>query len=133
MSQKVHDIIIVQGGPSSLTTEIHAKIIGLETLILEHPGILDGVLDRPCGVTPIFPWLVEPQVEIENISSFKDGERVLSFEIMRKKEPLDKRLTVVQGNLKAVHFLVGKLMKATPKLANQTLSEKLQLVNVECK
>jgi len=39
---------------------------------------------------------------------------------------------------KAVHFLVGQLMKATkgkadPKLANQIIQEKLQLVKGELK
>jgi len=58
--------------------------------ILEHLGILDGGLEGALRCDANVSIGGGTRVEVKNISSFKEVERALSFEIMRQKSLLDK-------------------------------------------
>jgi aspartyl-tRNA(Asn)/glutamyl-tRNA(Gln) amidotransferase subunit B len=62
--------------------------------ILEHLGIFDGGLEGAMRCDANISIAGGTRVEIKNISSFKEVERALSFEIMRQKDLLEKGLAV---------------------------------------
>jgi len=64
--------------------------------ILEHLGIVDGGLEGAMRCDANISLAGGTRVEIKNISSFKEVERALSFEIMRQKDLLDKGLAVAR-------------------------------------
>jgi len=64
--------------------------------ILEHLGIFDGGLEGAMRCDANISLAGGTRVEIKNISSFKEVERALSFEIMRQKDLLDKGLAVAR-------------------------------------
>ncbi len=62
--------------------------------ILEHLEIFDGGLEGAMRCDANISIAGGTRVEIKNISSFKEVERALSFEIMRQKDLLGKGLAV---------------------------------------
>jgi len=62
--------------------------------ILEHLEIFDGGLEGAMRCDANISIAGGTRVEIKNISSFKEVERALSFEIMRQKDLLEKGLAV---------------------------------------
>lgn len=78
-----------------LTSPKEAKIF-LQKLrsILEHLEIFDGGLEGAMRCDANISLAGGTRVEIKNISSFKEVERALSFEIMRQKDLLEKGLAV---------------------------------------
>ncbi len=64
--------------------------------ILEHLGVSDGSLDGSMRCDANISLAGGKRVEIKNISSFKDVERALSFEITRQRSLLGRGLTVKQ-------------------------------------
>jgi len=62
--------------------------------ILEHLGIFDGSLEGAMRCDANISIAGGARVEIKNISSFKEVERALAFEIMRQRDLLEKGLTV---------------------------------------
>lgn len=62
--------------------------------ILEHLGIVDGNLEGAMRCDANISLAGGTRVEVKNISSFKEVERALSFEIMRQKDLVDKGLAV---------------------------------------
>jgi len=62
--------------------------------ILEHLEIFDGSLEGAMRCDANISIAGGIRVEIKNISSFKEVERALSFEIMRQRDLLDKGLAV---------------------------------------
>ena len=62
--------------------------------ILEHLEIFDGGLEGAMRCDANISLAGGTRVEIKNISSFKEVERALSFEIMRQKDLLEKGLAV---------------------------------------
>ncbi len=62
--------------------------------IMEHLGIFDGGLEGAMRCDANISLAGGTRVEIKNISSFKEVERALSFEIMRQKDLLGKGLAV---------------------------------------
>jgi aspartyl-tRNA(Asn)/glutamyl-tRNA(Gln) amidotransferase subunit B len=62
--------------------------------ILEHLEIFDGRLEGAMRCDANISIASGTRVETKNISSFKEVERALSFEIMRQKDLLEKRLAV---------------------------------------
>jgi aspartyl-tRNA(Asn)/glutamyl-tRNA(Gln) amidotransferase subunit B len=64
--------------------------------ILEHLEIFDGGLEGAMRCDANISLAGGTRVEIKNISSFKEVERALSFEIMRQKDLLEKGLAVAR-------------------------------------
>jgi aspartyl-tRNA(Asn)/glutamyl-tRNA(Gln) amidotransferase subunit B len=62
--------------------------------ILEHLEIFDGGLEGAMRCDANISLAGGTRVEVKNISSFKEVERALSFEIMRQKDLLEKGLAV---------------------------------------
>jgi len=62
--------------------------------ILEHLGIFDGSLEGALRCDANISLAGGTRVEVKNISSFKEVERALSFEITRQKGLLEKGITV---------------------------------------
>ena len=62
--------------------------------ILEHLGIFDGSLEGSMRCDANISLAGGTRVEVKNITSFKEVERALNFEIMRQKGLLEKRTTV---------------------------------------
>ena len=62
--------------------------------ILEHLGIFDGSLEGAMRCDANISLAGGTRVEVKNISSFKEVERALGFEIMRQKDLVDKGLAV---------------------------------------
>jgi len=62
--------------------------------ILEHLGVFDGSLEGAMRCDANISLAGGTRVEIKNISSFKEVERALSFEIMRQGDMLKKGLGV---------------------------------------
>ncbi|MFQ6095037.1 MAG: Asp-tRNA(Asn)/Glu-tRNA(Gln) amidotransferase subunit GatB [Candidatus Bathyarchaeia archaeon] len=62
--------------------------------ILEHLGIFDGGLEGAMRCDANISLAGGTRVEVKNISSFKEVERALSFEIMRQKDLLEKGIEV---------------------------------------
>jgi len=62
--------------------------------ILEHLGIFDGSLEGALRCDANISLAGGTRVEVKNISSFKEVERALSFEITRQKGLLDKGIAV---------------------------------------
>jgi aspartyl-tRNA(Asn)/glutamyl-tRNA(Gln) amidotransferase subunit B len=62
--------------------------------ILEHLGVCDGSLEGAMRCDANISLAGGTRVEIKNISSFKEVERALSFEIMRQRDMLKKGLMV---------------------------------------
>jgi len=62
--------------------------------ILEHLGVFDGSLEGAMRCDANISLAGGTRVEIKNISSFKEVERALSFEIMRQRDMLKKGLGV---------------------------------------
>lgn len=62
--------------------------------ILEHLEIFDGGLEGSMRCDANISIAGGTRVEVKNISSFKEVERALSFEIMRQKDLLEKGLAV---------------------------------------
>ena len=62
--------------------------------ILEHLGIFDGSLEGAMRCDANISLAGGTRVEVKNISSFKEVERALSFEIMRQKDLLEKSIKV---------------------------------------
>lgn len=54
--------------------------------ILEHLGVSDGSLEGAMRCDANISLLGGPRVEVKNISSFKEVERALGFEIIRQKD-----------------------------------------------
>lgn len=54
--------------------------------ILEHLGVSDGTLEGAMRCDANISLLGGPRVEVKNISSFKEVERALGFEIIRQKD-----------------------------------------------
>ncbi|MEM2904975.1 MAG: Asp-tRNA(Asn)/Glu-tRNA(Gln) amidotransferase subunit GatB [Candidatus Bathyarchaeia archaeon] len=64
--------------------------------ILEHLGVSDGSLGGAMRCDANISLRGGKRVEIKNISSFKDAERALSFEITRQRSLLGKGIAVTQ-------------------------------------
>ncbi len=62
--------------------------------ILEHLGIFSGKLEGSMRCDANISLTGRKRVEVKNISSFKEVERALGFEIMRQKNLVKKGLTV---------------------------------------
>jgi len=62
--------------------------------ILEHLGIFNGGLEGAMRCDANISLAGGTRVEVKNISSFKEVERALGFEIMRQKDLVDKGLAV---------------------------------------
>ena len=62
--------------------------------ILEHLEVFDGSLEGSMRCDANISLAGGTRVEVKNISSFKEVERALSFEIMRQKDLLEKGLAV---------------------------------------
>ena len=62
--------------------------------ILEHLGIFDGSLEGAMRCDANISLAGGTRVEVKNISSFKEVERALSFEIMRQRGLLEKGIKV---------------------------------------
>ncbi len=62
--------------------------------VLEHLGIFDGSLEGAMRCDANISLAGGTRVEVKNISSFKEVERALSFEITRQKGLLDKGIAV---------------------------------------
>ena len=62
--------------------------------ILEHLGVFDGGLEGAMRCDANISLAGGTRVEVKNISSFKEVERALTFEIMRQKDLLQKELAV---------------------------------------
>jgi len=62
--------------------------------ILEHLGIFDGGLEGAMRCDANISIAGGTRVEVKNISSFKEVERALSFEITRQRGLLEKGITV---------------------------------------
>jgi aspartyl-tRNA(Asn)/glutamyl-tRNA(Gln) amidotransferase subunit B len=62
--------------------------------ILEHLGIFSGKLEGSMRCDANISLTGGTRVEVKNISSFKEVERALSFEIMRQKNLVNKGLSV---------------------------------------
>jgi len=62
--------------------------------ILEHLGIFSGKLDGSMRCDANISLTGGTRVEVKNISSFKEVERALSFEIMRQKNLVTKGLSI---------------------------------------
>jgi aspartyl-tRNA(Asn)/glutamyl-tRNA(Gln) amidotransferase subunit B len=62
--------------------------------ILEHLGVFDGSLEGAMRCDANISLAGGTRVEIKNISSFKEVERALSFEIIRQRDMLKKGLGV---------------------------------------
>jgi len=62
--------------------------------ILEHLEICDGSLEGAMRCDANISLAGGTRVEVKNISSFKEVERALSFEIMRQEDMLEKGLAV---------------------------------------
>ncbi len=62
--------------------------------ILEHLGIFDGGLEGAMRSDANISIAGGTRVEIKNISSFKEVERALSFEIMRQRDLIKKELSI---------------------------------------
>jgi len=58
--------------------------------ILEHLGVSDGTLEGSMRCDANVSVSAEGRVEVKNISSFKDVERALGFEIIRQRNLLKK-------------------------------------------
>jgi len=78
-----------------LTSPKEARIF-LQKLrsILEHLEIFDGGLEGAMRCDANISLAGGTRVEVKNISSFKEVERALSFEIMRQKDLMEKGLAV---------------------------------------
>ncbi len=64
--------------------------------ILEHLGVFDGGLEGAMRCDANISIAGGARVEVKNIGSFKDVERALTFEIMRQKQLLAKKVAVVR-------------------------------------
>jgi aspartyl-tRNA(Asn)/glutamyl-tRNA(Gln) amidotransferase subunit B len=64
--------------------------------ILEHLGVSDGGLEGAMRCDANISIIGGPRVEIKNISSFKEVERALNFEIARQKDLVSKGISVAQ-------------------------------------
>jgi len=62
--------------------------------VLEHLGIFDGSLEGAMRCDANISLAGGTRVEVKNISSFKEVERALSFEITRQKGLIDKGMAV---------------------------------------
>jgi len=62
--------------------------------VLEHLGIFDGNLEGAMRCDANISLAGGTRVEVKNISSFKEVERALSFEIMRQKGLVEKAIKV---------------------------------------
>ncbi len=62
--------------------------------ILEHLGIFDGSLEGSMRCDANISLAGGTRVEIKNITSFKEVERALNFEIIRQKGLIEKGITV---------------------------------------
>jgi len=62
--------------------------------VLEHLGIFDGSLEGAMRCDANISLAGGTRVEVKNISSFKEVERALNFEITRQKELLEKGIAV---------------------------------------
>jgi len=62
--------------------------------VLEHLGIFDGSLEGAMRCDANISLAGGTRVEVKNISSFKEVERALGFEIMRQKGLLEKGIDV---------------------------------------
>jgi len=62
--------------------------------ILEHLEIFDGSLEGAMRCDANISLAGGTRVEVKNISSFKEVERALSFEVMRQKDLVEKGLAV---------------------------------------
>lgn len=62
--------------------------------ILEHLGVSDGSLEGAMRCDANISLLGGPRVEVKNISSFKEVERALGFEIMRQKDLMTRKVHV---------------------------------------
>ncbi len=62
--------------------------------ILEHLGVSDGSLEGAMRCDANISLLGGPRVEVKNISSFKEVERALRFEIMRQKDLMTRKAHV---------------------------------------
>lgn len=62
--------------------------------VLEHLGIFDGSLEGAMRCDANISLAGGTRVEVKNISSFKEVERALSFEIMRQKGLLERGVAV---------------------------------------
>ncbi len=62
--------------------------------VLEHLGIFDGSLEGAMRCDANISLAGGTRVEVKNISSFKEVERALSFEITRQKGLIDKGIAV---------------------------------------
>jgi len=62
--------------------------------ILEHLGIFDGSLEGSMRCDANISLAGGTRVEIKNITSFKEVERALSFEIIRQRGLIEKGITV---------------------------------------
>jgi len=62
--------------------------------VLEHLGIFDGSLEGAMRCDANISLAGGTRVEVKNISSFKEVERALSFEIMRQKGLVEKGIKV---------------------------------------
>jgi len=64
--------------------------------ILEHLGVSDGSLEGAMRCDANISIMGGPRVEVKNISSFKEVERALSFEIIRQKDLMARKIHVKQ-------------------------------------
>jgi len=62
--------------------------------ILEHLGVSDGGLEGAMRCDANISIVGGPRVEVKNISSFKEVERALNFEIARQKDLVSKGISV---------------------------------------
>jgi len=62
--------------------------------ILEHLGVFDGSLEGAMRCDANISLAGERRVEVKNISSFKEVERALSFEIIRQRGLVEKGMQV---------------------------------------
>lgn len=64
--------------------------------ILEHLGVSDGSLEGAMRCDANISILGGPRVEVKNISSFKEVERALNFEIIRQRDLMTRGIHVKQ-------------------------------------
>lgn len=62
--------------------------------ILEHLGVSDGSLEGAMRCDANISIAGGPRIEVKNISSFKEVERALSFEIIRLRDLVSRRVKV---------------------------------------
>jgi len=80
-----------------LTSPKEARIL-LQKIrsILEHLGVSDGSLEGAMRCDANISIMGGPRVEVKNISSFKEVERALSFEIIRQRDLMTRKIHVKQ-------------------------------------